>query len=139
MYSSYESPPSWKEPLSKERVIPQNPGIPLEPVFHKSKLFHKTAVFCKTRYSVKSSYSDITHFLYSSCIPQSPVSQVFIVFKMMASSNSTSLLVDSNFNTIIEINNRNQHHKLPLPTKLKLQTLLHHQDISDFTFSLSSK
>ena len=46
------------------------------------KLLHKISVFCKTRYSVKSSYSDITHFLYSAFIPQSPVSH----FKFLLSS-----------------------------------------------------
>ena len=121
MYSSYESPsPSWKEPLSK--VIPQNCGIPRDlvfrkiklfhkiSVFRKIKLFHKIAVFYKNRYSIKSSYSDITHFLYSACILQSPVSHLKLqnlsskfVFKMMTSSNSTNLLVDSNLNTMIEI------------------------------------
>ena len=70
-----ESPSSWKEPLSKQQVIPQNRGI-----FRKIKLFHKIAVFCKTRYSVKSRYLDNTYFLCFACIPQSPV---FIASEMI--------------------------------------------------------
>ena len=90
MYSSYESPPP-PPPRGKSHF--QNNEL-----FHKiavfcwtwysakssysaksrystkSSYFHKIAVFCKTQYSVKSSYSDITHFLCSACIPQSPVS-----------------------------------------------------------------
>ena len=139
-----EVPPGMKVPLV-ERATLKTSYSEKRSIFHKIKLLHKIEVFCKTRYSVKSSYSDIMHVLCSASILQSPI---FIVFKMMTSLNSTKLLIDSNFNKMIEIsiinclyieNDRNQHYKLPLHTKLKLQTLLHHQDISDFMFSLSSK
>ena len=42
--------PSWKEPLSKQRLVPQNfAGILLDLVFCKIRLFHKIAVFRKIK------------------------------------------------------------------------------------------
>ena len=137
-------PPPWKEPLSTQRVIPQNrAGIPLDMVFCKIKLFLKISVFRKIKLFHKIAvfrklklFRSVTHFLYSACIPQNPVSY----FKFLLSSKWWHHRIRPIVGWFkFQYNNRNQHYKLPLHTKLKLQTLLCHQDISDFMFSLSSK
>ena len=113
--TSYSAKLHWystRTGILQNQVIPQNRGIPWK------------------------SYSDIMHFLYSACIPQSPVGH----FKFLLSSKWRHQWIRPIVGWFkFYYNNRNQYYKLPLHTKLKLQTLLHQQYISDFIFSLSSK
>ena len=70
----------------------------------KSRYFTKSSYSTKSPYSIKSSYSDIMHFLYSVCILQSPVSNFkFLLFQNVEIIEFNQLLVDSNFNAIIQI------------------------------------